>query len=403
MKIAFSFSFFLFIFLNSNAQQTIKGVILSSNKTPLEGASVFFNNTTIGTISDKKGCFELHFPKGSYNLVISYLGYKKVIKPINTITNSPLTIILEEDNNLLNEVIIKKTIYDEDWHYNFARFKNAFLGRSKLAKECKILNPKKLHFEFNSLSNTLTAIAREPLLIKNKALGYLITYDLVDFSLNRENLVFSGYAKYDNLRKSVRKKHASNRLKAFNGSRMHFLRSLLSKELKKEGFVVNQFKRVKNQECPSEEKIKEARKFLKSYNGKINFSKKITFPKTSLDSVLITLRKSKLPKFRDYLYKRNVPYKEMISHQKDVSFLDFKNFLSITYTKETEEENYLKSLFGKRKKASGVQSSSIVLLEGKVTIFKKGILENPTSVFNEGYWGFEALANMLPLNYTPKN
>ncbi len=384
----------------SFSQISIKGKITSTNNQSLEGASVYFNNTTIGTITDSKGHFELNAPNSNYTMVISYLGFKTKQVSIKS-SNEFLTIKLEEDTTLLNEVVLRKTKYDEYWKYNLARFKQSFLGRSKLAQECKILNEKDLHFDYNSKTNTLTAFAKEPLKIKHNGLGYLIIYDLVDFTIKDKQLFFSGYAQYKNLKKSVRKKWKQNRLASYNGSRMHFLRSLIDKKIKQEGFVVNQFKRVLNPERPSEEKIKLAKELVKLYGNKIDFSRQIESPKTPLDSALVTLKKSRKPKYRDYLYKRNVPYKDMVNLVDKKHYLDFNNYLSITYTKEPEEENYLIGMFGKRKKASGVQSSSIVLLEGKSQIDSSGILLNPNAIFNEGYWAFEAFANMLPLDYQP--
>ena len=41
------------------SQQLIKGKVSSNTNIPLEGASVFFNNTTIGALTNDKGEFEL--------------------------------------------------------------------------------------------------------------------------------------------------------------------------------------------------------------------------------------------------------------------------------------------------------------------------------------------------------
>lgn len=402
MNIRFLFLVFIVFVGKIFAQTTISGKIIDEMNRPLEGASVYFNNTTIGTITNKKGNFQLKTNDGNYTLIISYLGYKTTQIPVNTLkTHQPLTIKLKEETNVLDEVNISKTVYDSDWKYNLARFKRAFLGRTKLAQKCKILNEKDLHFDFNFKTNTLTAFARKPLKIKHLGLGYLISYDLVDFTLQKNQLFFSGYAQYKNLRKSVRKKWKKNRLKAYNGSQMHFFRSLINKQLKKDGFLVHQFKRVPNTKRPSEEKIKQARELIRLYGNSINFSKKITEPKTPLDSALVTVRKASLPKFKDYLYKQNVPYNKMISFKNKTPFLNFENYLMVIYTKEPEEENYLIGMFGQRKRPSGVQTSHTVLLNGKTELDKAGITVNPNTIFNEGYWAFESFANMLPLNYFP--
>ncbi|CAM1370421.1 CarboxypepD_reg-like domain-containing protein [Tenacibaculum sediminilitoris] len=397
---------FLFVFVSSISfsQILIKGNILSETNKPLVGASVYFNNTTIGTITNSKGEFELKIKEGNYTLIISFLGYKTkqlLITPQNNDVN--IHIKLKEDSSILNEIVIKKTVYDDNWKHNLARFKHAFLGRTKLAETCKILNEKDIHFNYNIKKNTLTAFTKKPLKIKHQGLGYIITYDLVDFTLKNQNLFFSGFARYDNLRKNIKRKWKQNRLKAFNGSQMHFLRSLTSKKLKKDGFLVNQFKRVPNPDRPSEEKINFAREYFNLCNKPINLSKNISNPKTTLDSVIVTLQKAKLPKYQDFLYKRDVAYKDMISYDNKTPYLSFKDYLMVIYTLEPEEENYLIGMFGKRKKPSGVQTSNIVLLEGKAQIDKSGVLINPNAIFNEGYWGFEAFANMLPLDYKPSS
>ena len=401
MKIGFFIFLSFFIHFSIYSQALIKGKITSSKGENLEGASVYLNNTTIGTITNSKGEFQLKINKGNYNLVVSFLGYKTKQLSINT--NTPigfLNLKMNSDTNLLDEVVLRKTKYDADWKYNLSRFKQAFLGKTLLAEQCEILNPKSIHFDYDYKSNKLTAFAKEPLKIKHKGLGYLISYDLVDFELKNKQLFFSGYARYQNLRTSIRNKWKRNRQIAYNGSQMHFLRSLLNKRLKDDGFVINQFKRVINPDRPSEKKIKLARELFKLHNGILNLSKEIEKPKTSIDSVVNTLVKSRLPKHRDFLYKQGVPYENMISFEKNIPFLNFKDYLMVVYTKEVEEDNYLIGMFGKRKKASGVQTSNIVLLNGKVLIDNYGVLGKPNAIFNEGYWAFEAFADMLPLDYS---
>lgn len=396
------FILYLFFTTLTFSQVHIQGNVVSNTNEPLEGASVYFNNTTIGTITNSEGNFELKAKEGSYTLVVSYLGYKtKQLQVTSENTLQKTTIKLEEEDNLLNEVVIKKIVYDDTWKYNLSQFKQAFLGRTKLASECKIINEKDIYFDYNPKTNTFKTFCKQPLQIKHQGLGYKITYDLAEFTLQNNQLFFSGYAKYENLKSSVKNKWKKNRLEAFNGSQMHFLRSLLSQNLKEDGFVINQFKRVLNPDRPSEEKIQLARELFMLTSEPIDISKHISNPTTPLDSAIVVLQKAKLPKHRDYLYKRNVDYPEMFSTVNNTNYLDFNDYLMVIYTKEPEENNYLIGMFGKQKKASGVQTSNIVLLDGKSVIDSSGILINPNAIFNEGYWGFEAFANMLPLDYQP--
>ena len=396
------FIFLVFISATISSQVYIKGKVTTNANENLEGASVYINNTTIGTTTDAKGEFILKVKKGNYDLVVSFIGYSTSTIKINTnLKIDFLRFKLAQESNVLNEVVLRKTKYDAEWKHNLSRFKSLFLGKTKLAKECVILNPKTLYFEYNSKTRELIAEAKEPLKIKHKDLGYLITYDLVKFSIKNQQLFFSGYARYSNLKKKVKKKWKRNRLEAFNGSQMHFLRSLLKNNLKDEGFVINQFRRELNPDRPSDAAIRTARELIYLNRETINATKNVTHPLTPLDSAIVIARQSSKPKYKDFLYKRNVPYNQMISFSRTSAYLNFENHLSVIYKNEKEEENYLIGMFGKRKKASGVQSSNVVLIKGKSIIDFTGTLVDPNAIFVEGYWAFESFANMLPLDYQP--
>lgn len=382
-------------------QILIKGRVVSLKGKPLEGASVYLNNTTIGVYTNKNGEFELPIKEGTYTLIASFMGYSTIQQQINSSTNNKYFLLnLIPNTNILDEVIVKKNKYDDEWKYNVHRFKKAFLGRSLLAQNCIILNPKTLSFDYDVKTKILTASTQEPLIIKNKDLGYLITYDLIEFVLETNKLTYLGYTKYENLKTKVKKSWVKNRAKAYHGSRMHFMRSLRIKKLKNEGFVVNQFKRVLNTERPSDSDILKAKELIKLNGGHLVL-KKVTNPKTSLDSAFVVIQKSRLPKYRDYLYKKNIPYSDIILISNNNITLHFKDYLSVIYTKESEENNYLKQSFIKRLEPLGVQTSTITLTTKTAVIDYYGNLINPLAIFTEGYWSFEQFAETLPLDFKP--
>jgi hypothetical protein len=392
----------LLLFQFSNAQIVIKGTV-SSKKAPLEGAAVYINNSSIGTTTNAKGYFELTLKPGSYDIVVSYLGYTTISTSLSTSNYSkPFLFILTEEASTLDEIVIRNTVYNQDWKYNLSEFKRSFIGFSSLAKDCEILNPKVLHFEFDPLKVRLEAFAKEPLKIRHKSLGYLITYDLVSFSLEKNVVTYLGYTKYENLKggKSKRKKWKKNRLKAYNGSREHFFKSLLENRVATEGFIINQFRRVLNPERPSDEEIRAARLFLRS-KGTVNYAKKVTIPKTAIDSALVVVRKSRFSKYLDYLYKKNVPLSEIITKKSGKHHLVFKDYLSIVYTKEKEDIYYTGTAFSTKKRTRGPQTSAIVIVNKSPYIEASGQVINPLDIFYEGYWGYEKMAETLPLDYNP--
>jgi hypothetical protein len=392
---------FLFLCHFLSAQVLIKGTV-SSNKVPLEGAAIYLNNSSIGTTSDSEGNFELTIKEGTYDLIVSYLGYKTINYTLITSKHkNPLHFNLVEDANRLDEIVIRKTVYDSAWKFNLEEFKSAFIGRSELAQECEILNPKVLHFEFDNQSRKLEAFAKEPLRIRHKRLGYMIIYDLVSFKIEKNIVTFLGYTQYKNLKGGKRKKRKWDqaRVTVYNGSRIHFFKALAEKKLTEEGFIVNQFERKLNPKRPTEEQIKNARQLLRLSGSR--YTRVNDTPKTAIDSALVILRKARLPKYADFLYKKNVPYKDMITIKGGKTYLTFENYLSIIYTKEKEELNYLKDIFSRTKRAPGPQTSSIVILQKYPYIEPSGMVIAPLDVFYEGYWGFEKLAETLPLDYEP--
>lgn len=392
-----------FLPLFSLAQINIEGKVSHQNK-PLEYVSVFLDNTTIGTTTDENGLFRLSMKEGTYQLVISYLGYKTITYTLNTQKyNKPLEFSLEKQDFSLQEVVVSRSKYDENWKYNLARFQREFIGFSKDANQCKILNPKTLFFDFDAKSSKLTAYAKEPLHIRNKALGYDIYYTLEHFTIQKNQVYYLGYAQFKDLKggKNKRKKWQNNRRKAYYGSRIHFLKSVYQQNTTEQGFLLHLFKREKNKERPSQEEITKARKVLSQSKYPINFTKKIDVPKNHLDSALLTVRKAQLPEYVDYLYQSNLTASDISKVENDSTFLAFKDNLMVVYTLEKEEQNYIHRKIGSVARKPAPQTSNIIPINQPNLINPIGVLENPLDVFFEGYWSYEKFALALPLNYEP--
>lgn len=79
------------------------GVVIDATGEPIIGASVLVKGTTTGTITDFDGNFTLDGVSRGATLVISYVGYKgKEVKW----DGQALTVVLEEDTALLEEVVV---------------------------------------------------------------------------------------------------------------------------------------------------------------------------------------------------------------------------------------------------------------------------------------------------------
>src|SRR4051812_18544852 len=112
MKIILSFFIFSTVFFSSTVfgQFTITGkVIDSTTKEPLYGASVFCQNTTSGTATNKQGEFSLQLKSGGYELIISFTGYQTKEIRISNNENNPLEIAMAKEEKSLAEVVIKSS------------------------------------------------------------------------------------------------------------------------------------------------------------------------------------------------------------------------------------------------------------------------------------------------------
>lgn len=110
-----------FIFLNSgiaseisNDQSLQQGyisgkVLCGEDNSPLAGASIVIEGTTLGITTDSKGEFKFKY-KGGLPIVLqcSFIGYTTKGVSINSLTNS-ITIILEANNTILDDVVVTGT------------------------------------------------------------------------------------------------------------------------------------------------------------------------------------------------------------------------------------------------------------------------------------------------------
>src|SRR5215207_1739410 len=65
-----------FVCITAHSQKLLKGIVVDAEKnTPVPKASVFLNNTSIGTSANEEGKFELYLPAGRFDLIISSVGY----------------------------------------------------------------------------------------------------------------------------------------------------------------------------------------------------------------------------------------------------------------------------------------------------------------------------------------
>jgi CarboxypepD_reg-like domain len=360
----------ILLFQSGYAQTNLeKGLLLDKlTNQPISGASVFINASGIGTISASDGRFDLSkFIQAQFGhpvLTIAAMGYETATY---NLANSKGAVVIYL-NPLVRELqtVTVKAAEKNGWEKYGKDFIESFLSYSDFSKLCTIENPEVLKFYYDRNANALNVIARKPLIIQNMALGYKITYWLESFEHNFSTriLSYSGLTFYEDLiRPNKRKAQAArwilNRETAYEGSVMHFVRSVHAGTLASSGFIVRRLDKVEG-----------------NRKGRYN---NVLDPKILVEA----------------------DFSDTIENQK---IIQFSKYLYVLYDKELEELPYLIKLQPFKKPIPAPQTSIVQLVgTNAVEIFANGHLEPAISFFLEGYWSYEKLDKLLPLDYKVRN
>ncbi len=342
---------FSLLTLNIQAQFIVSGTVLdSATREPLSPASVFCQNTTLGTGTNKLGEFALNLKSGGYDLIISYTGYRT--QTVRVSENNKLEILMVKEEKSMMEVVLKNTFEVADGYTKYGDFffKN-FIGSTSYAGKCTIDNPEVLKFFFYKRSNRLKVMASEPVKVTNKALGYTLSYLLDSFVYyyNTDLYLYRGYCLFAAMdgTDSLKKIWTANRAKTYEGSKMQFMRSYYDSTLKEDGWIIDML------DANSDKKFsKVTDPYDTTYYG-------------SLDSTM----------------QIEIWYPRMIS---------------VTYTKKRPEPDYLKKM---NLPKTVPYIISYIDIKNSIAIMENGYYYDQRDWVNQGYWSWKNLADLLPYDY----
>jgi len=333
----------LLILSNVFAQQNIsvvKGVVTDKETgEALAGASVYFAETTIGTMAQKKGDYILEVRKpGFYELVVSMVGYEIQKRSMQIQPGEKYTVDIKMAQKALEVKTVEVEGTDQgDWRTSLSVFSRKFLGSLEPSFDCTIENREIINFKWRG--DTLTAWADKPVIIINNFLGYkviceIVSYRYVPVSTYQEYSIFSRFEELVPKDNSQKEKWESNREKVFNGSPVHFLWALKNNMLRTEKFIV----------------------VLTS-----NTNLKSTGP------------------FKEIKSWTDIKYQEQFL---DEPILSFEGYLKIKY--------------------NDMQVSFVKARFPLFTIDSNGIADNHLPFLCFGYWSNMGVADMLPRGYLPE-
>lgn len=322
---------------------------------PLAGASIFAGHTSRGTIADTNGMYRIEqVPPGSYELVASMVGYAPRVIQVEAVAAA----VLNTDFRLqpaVHEIDSMVVVGERSrrWERNLARFTRLFIGTTPNAEATRILNPNVLRFQ--DRGGVLVAEAVEPLRIENDALGYRLTFVLVEFRARRNDVTFWGYPYFEEMEARSEEetlRWKENRENTYRGSFRHILRALASDRLEEEGFVVREARR----------------------------------PGVTGSPMHLRARRIITPTSRPYEY-----------------ILAFDRSLHVTYTEASREHSrsFWRSLW--RNDPSPTQTSWLTLTSERVLVNERGYVYPTNAVLLSGTMGEDRIADQLPHEYVPEH
>lgn len=381
---------FALLQVDALAQGTLSGQVLDAQTSkPLEMANVFFANTTVGMPTNAQGKFAFPTLKpGSYTLVVSYLGYQ-LYKQAITVADAPQTFIIQlaPTTNQLSEVVVRP---HRNRPADYARFVQRFLGSSSFSKQCKIRNPDGVVVEYDDQKKALTAYTPYQLQVDNEALGYRVTFYDLDFrvSYGQQTTYTDSQVSFQDLtprNERQRRRWAENRQRAYQGSFMHFLRSVYHDEVAAAGFRVQRLQREVNKRRAWADTFMLTRSTLGVQNRGLPMA------------VVHALRE---PPITSALSPDELPIDSLRRWQAPRAWLRFRGLLAVTYEGEEKDPAYQRLFPGSRGDARA-QRSVVHLRAPEAEVAAAGVVRTVGAVVTEGYWGFERVGELLPQDYQP--
>ena len=131
---------FLFVSVLTNAQKvTVSGKIVNKNQEVLAGATVLIKETNQGISTDLDGNFTFKLNKGPFTIKVSFIGFKTIEKNVYVDKDKAFTIVLYEDDNVLDEVLVSAVRATSSIPVTYSNLSKKELAKRNLGQDIPVL------------------------------------------------------------------------------------------------------------------------------------------------------------------------------------------------------------------------------------------------------------------------
>ncbi|MBD8084073.1 carboxypeptidase-like regulatory domain-containing protein [Chryseobacterium caseinilyticum] len=367
--------------------QTVKGTVVNDLDKPIPQVSIYLDGTTTATTSAADGSFSLNIPNSKNGvLVFQKENFDTYTVNVSEVLNKTLKVGLLKARNIEEVKIIPYT--EATYKRYIGHFLNAFIGMDH--ENVKIKNQRTLKFAYDSENKILRVKAPQTLIIENKNLGYTIQYNLVEFvsEFDHQTTRFYGTSFFTVTNNNAKMK--LNRMNAFDGSQVHFFRSVFAKKVESDGFIVNQITKFPNEKYPTPAELQKLNDYTTSLKSKQAI---LSIPSDISD---IAGRKRTEPAYKIAITKMRIPETDYTKNTDGKLILDYDYMMQINFKKYFYE--YKKGQFVKTK--NPIVQTSYLHPDGETfEISSDGNTSNPGMLTNQGEFANNKIENLLPLDY----
>ncbi|MCT2561446.1 carboxypeptidase-like regulatory domain-containing protein [Chryseobacterium herbae] len=383
-KTIFLFLFILPLYFVSG--QVIKGRVVSDTGNLIPGVNIYIDGTKTGTVSKEDGTFSLNISSATLgNVVFQKDDFETFTTAASEVINKNLKVVLTKTTAIEEIRLVPYTSEAYRSHINY--FLETFIGSDR--EHVTIKNQKSLKFSYDKKNKFLKVKAPNTLIIENKNLGYEIQYNLINYSsdFNTRTVNYTGTSFFKETKGTDKIK--LNRMNAYDGSLLHFFRSIHDNKISEEKFIVNHVVKVPNPQYPTEEQLQALEDFR-------TIAKNTEVVKVPENISEISQRKNSQRPYALAIVKTLLPDSAYVTRKEGKVLFSFKDMLQVNYKKylyEIKGNEFVKSTLPKT-------LSSYLHPEGEIfEVTKEGNITNPDQLINEGDFTKNKIENLLPLDY----
>lgn len=331
---------------------------------PIFNVNIFLENTTRGTISgiDGRFCLE-NIPVGSYNLIVRHIGYELISEPVLFFTAEHLTKDFHMEPRLFEGEIVQVTArVPKQWNKNLKKFTKQFIGNSKYARDCKLLNPEVLDFKKDRDRQLFFASTDSLLHVENRVLGFraFIVLKVFEWNERESQLTWSFSARFEEMKARSKREERTwrtNRRANYEGSFKHFIASLARHRLEEEKYYI-----------------------YHTGSPKIRANAATDMVSSDADTYV---RQMVVTPFGRSRQIKNYRFEILSADRSGLQQFSFDNLLNVIHIKNGRKDSWMR------------------LLESRVLIDTLGNCYTSLPIRKWGYWSEARIADLLPFDYVP--